>query len=108
MKWAADNGIVEGVSEHTFAPAADITREQFAAMLYRFAQHMKYSTADTAELDKFADADSVSDWAEAAMKWAVGAGLVTGRTATALAPGGTATRGEAATLLMRFGQNVAK
>ncbi len=108
VKWAADNGIVEGVSEHTFAPTANITREQFAAMLYRYAQYMKYSVADTAELDKFADAESVSDWAQAAMKWAVGAGLITGRTATTVAPGGTATRGEAATLLMRFGQNVAK
>ncbi len=108
VKWAADNGIVEGVSEHTFAPTANITREQFAAMLYRYAQYMKYSVADTAELDKFADAESVSDWAQAAMKWAVGAGLITGRTAATVAPGGTATRGEAATLLMRFGQNVAK
>ena len=108
VKWAADNGIVEGVSDSEFAPKANITREQLAAMLYRFAQYMKYASGDTAALDKFEDAASVSDWAEAAMQWAVGAGLVSGRTDTTIVPGGTATRAESATLLMRFMENVAK
>ena len=108
VKWAADNGIVDGVSDSAFAPKANITREQLAAMLYRFAQYMKYASGDTAALDKFEDAASVSDWAEAAMQWAVGAGLVSGRTDTTIVPGGTATRAEAATLLMRFMENVAK
>ena len=108
VKWAADNGIVDGVSDSAFAPKANITREQLAAMLYRFAQYMKYASGDTAALDKFEDAASVSDWAEAAMQWAVGAGLVSGRTDTTIVPGGTATRAESATLLMRFMENVAK
>ena len=108
VKWAADNDIVMGVSEHAFAPAENITREQFAAMLYRFAQHMKYRTDGAAELDRFSDATSVSNWAQAAMKWAVGNGLVNGRTDTTIVPGGATTRAEAVTLLMLFAQNVAK
>ncbi len=108
VQWASAGSIVNGVGENRFEPETEITREQFATMLYRYAQYMKYQADSTAGLDKFTDAASVSDWAETAMKWAVGAGLISGRTATTIVPGGTATRAEAATLLMRFAQNVAK
>ena len=107
VKWAAANGIAEGVSETAFAPLTNITREQFVTMLYRFAKYKQYSTAGAAALDQFEDAQSVADWAEAAMQWAVSAGLVTGRTESTLVPGGTATRGEMATLLMRFAEKLA-
>ena len=90
--------IVEGVSETSFAPDAEITREQLAAILHRYAG--KPATAAT--LDAFTNAASVSAYAADAMSWCIEQGIITGTTATTLEPGGTATRAQAAAMLMRF------
>ncbi len=84
-----------------FNPEATITREQLAVMLYRYAGSPQ---ADTS-LSAFADAASVSDWAQDGMNWAVAQGVLTGKTGSVLDPQGTASRAEVATMLMRFVQN---
>ncbi len=96
--WAYHEGVVNGISETAFAPGADITREQIAAILYR------YAGAEAAEdaLAGYADADKVSDWAYDAMNWAVSVGLINGMDETTLAPQGNATRAQIATILMRY------
>lgn len=79
-----------------------ITREQLAAMLCRYARYSGMDTSAEGRLSKFADGNQVSPWAEEAMAWAVGAGLISGKTADIIDPAGTATRAEGATILMRF------
>ena len=90
--WAAENGIVNGTSATTFAPTDPITREQFAAILYRYADHKKYDVSQKADLNKYTDADSISGYAQDAFGWANAAGLINGMTETTLAPQGNATR----------------
>ena len=99
--WAARNGIVNGITATTFAPMTNITREQLAAILYRYAGYKNQNTASTGSLAGFADASSVSAYAETAMKWAVGAGIINGSNGK-LNPQGTATRAEAAAMFQRF------
>ena len=89
--WAAANGIVNGYGDGTFGPNDDITREQLAAILYRYA-----------------DANQVSGYAADAMSWANAAGLITGVTADTLVPQGHATRAEVAVILTRFCENFVK
>ena len=101
--WAMNAGVSDGTNIE-----GKITREQFAAMLYRYAKAKGYDVAASADISGYTDASSVSSWAVDAMRWAVGAGLINGRTATTLAPQGNATRAEVAAILMRFAQNVAK
>ncbi len=96
--WAANNGIVTGVTETTFAPNANISREQLVTILYRFFGEPE---ADTLVLAGYADANAISGYAVDAMAWAVGNGIVNGITETVLAPQGTATRAQIATILMR-------
>ena len=96
------NGVSDGTNME-----AEITREQLATMLYRCAQLKGYDVSATVELISFTDADQVSGWAEDAMKWAVANGLIKGRS-DALAPKDKATRGEVATVLMRFRETVGK
>ncbi|MDR1298885.1 MAG: S-layer homology domain-containing protein, partial [Oscillospiraceae bacterium] len=104
VTWASANAIVNGIGGGKFAPDAEITREQLATMLYRY---YTWSVGDgvldvpDGIIDTFPDADDVSEYAEDAMKWAVGAGLIQGRGGN-LAPQGTATRAEVATVLQRF------
>ena len=81
-----------------------ITREQLAAMLYRYAKLMELDTSATADLSKFQDAAQVSDYATEAMQWANASGIITGRTGKLLAPQDGATRAETAAMLMRFCQ----
>ena len=102
VAWASREGIVNGISADEFAPDNNITREQMAAMLYRYAKYMGLSTSYKADLSAYADADSISDYAKDAMAWAVGAGLINGVTATTLNPAGSATRAQVATILVRF------
>ena len=101
--WAMRNGISDGTNME-----GKITREQLAAMLYRYADKAGFDISAFASLDGYADASSVSGWAKEAMQWAVGAGLINGRTATTLAPQGNATRAEVASILMRFMQKYTK
>lgn len=100
--WASQNQIVNGVGNQQFAPSMPITREQLAAMLCRYARYSGMDTSAVDRLSKFADGNQVSPWAEEAMVWAVGAGLISGKTADIIDPAGTATRAEGATILMRF------
>jgi hypothetical protein len=106
ITWAAAHGIVNGVGDNKFAPDDDITREQLAAILYRYEQIRNPSAAENPPAASipaaYTDANEISDWAYDAMAWAVSGGLITGRAETTLAPRGETTRAEAATLLMRY------
>ena len=107
VTWAADNGIVNGTSTTMFSPNANVTREQMAAILYRYAQHKKYNTAASSGLNGFTDHASVSGYAAASLEWAVAEKLVNG-SAGKLMPTGNATRAQVAAILHRFVTNVAK
>ena len=109
VRWAASEGIVNGVSDTSYAPDNAITREQMAAILYRYAQYKGYNTSvGGMSLAEYTDADQISSYATTAMQWANENGLITGRTDTTLAPQSTATRAEVATILMRFCEDVVK
>jgi hypothetical protein len=97
---------VNGVGDNRFAPDENVTREQFAAILYNYAKYKKQNVTATTNLAAFTDAGEISGWASDATAWANATGLITGRTSTTLAPQGTATRAEAATLLQRYLENV--
>jgi len=101
-QWAGAAGIISGYGDGRFGPNDNVTREQFAVILYNYAGFMNLDTSGTADISAYADAGSVSSWALAAMQWANANGLITGRTEIALVPGGTATRAEAATILHRW------
>ncbi len=106
VAWAAANGIVDGVSDTRFAPTEDITREQLAAILYRYADYKGYDVSARANLGAYADAGKISSWALAPMQWAVAVGLIDGVTETALQPAGTANRAQLAAIIYRFCNNV--
>ena len=108
VAWAAQNGIVSGIDATTFAPNNAITREQMAAILYRYAQFKGYDVSAKADLSVYTDAATVGAYATDAMAWANGAQLITGTSATTLTPAGNATRAQVATILMRFCENIAK
>lgn len=106
VAWAKTNGIVSGVSATQFAPNQNVTREQMAAILYRYAQYKGQETGNAdANLAAFADANTVSSYAVPAMNWAVKNGLISGTSATTLSPNGSATRAQVATILMRYQKN---
>ena len=102
VAWASANGIVTGYGDGRFGPNDPITREQMAAILYRYAGFAGQSTAGQADLSGYTDAGQVSPYAAEPMGWAVDQGLITGVSAGTLAPGGSATRAQVATILMRF------
>ncbi|HWS43128.1 MAG TPA: S-layer homology domain-containing protein [Pseudoflavonifractor sp.] len=104
--WASSSGIVTGYDSGLFGVDDPITREQLAVILYRYAGVKGYDVAGANDLAAYSDAGSAAPYALSALRWANAGGLVTGRTATALAPSGTATRAEVATILMRFAENV--
>ena len=107
VTWAADNGIVNGTSTSTFSPNANVTREQMAAILYRYAQYKKYNTAASSSLNSFSDHTSVSGYAVASLQWSVAEKLVNGSNGK-LMPTGNASRAQVAAILHRFAENVAK
>ena len=110
VEWAAQNGIVTGYSDFAFGPNDAITREQFAAIMYRYARSKGFdiSAVETASIASYEDSNSVSDYAVEAMKYAVGSGLIKGRTETTLNPKATTTRAEMATMIYRFYTQLAK
>ena len=108
VAWAAANGVVNGTSSTTFNPNDPITREQMAAILYRYATFKGYDVTQKADLASYTDASQISAYAKDAMSWANKAGLIGGVSATTLQPQGSATRAQVATILMRFCENVAK
>ncbi len=102
VKWASENGIVNGVTADSFAPSSYVTREQIAAMLYRYAQYKGTDVSSTETLAAYSDAADISTWAQPAVKWAVAHGVISGMTDGTIRPQNTATRAQVATMLMRY------
>ncbi len=102
IAWAADNKVVKGYGNGEYGPDDNVTREQMAAILFRYAQYKGYKTDTSNDLSAFADTSEVSDWAITAMRWAVAEGLISGVASTTLAPNSNASRAQEATALMRF------
>ncbi len=104
VAWASSNNITSGVNEKEFAPNSNISREQIATMLYRYAIYKGYniSSAEKTSLDAYTDSNEVADYANSAFKWAVGESIVSGKSETTLNPKDNATRAEMAALLMRI------
>ena len=108
VAWAQDTGVVAGMGDGTFAPNDNVTREQFAQMMYNYAKYKEYDMTKTGDLSKFPDNESVSGWAETALSWANGNGLINGHDDGTLAPQGNTIRGQAASILMNFDLNLVK
>ena len=104
--WGSSNGIINGVGDNKFAPMEKITREEMATMLYRYAEYKGYDISKRNDLTNYTDVDAISSWALTAVQWANAEALLSGSTATTILPNGTATRAEAATMLMRFAENL--
>ena len=102
ITWTAENRIFAGYGKDKFGPDDPITREQLAAIFYRYADYKGYDLTVKGNLDTFKDADKITDYAKTAMQWAVGSGLVKGKSGNLLDPQGTATRAEIAAMLHRF------
>ena len=105
VTWASAHGIVRGVTKTKFLPNAAVTREQMAVLLYRYADYKGYDMAVEGDLSRFPDGEKTSEYAEAAMCWAVSVGLfqgIAGGDAIWLKPQNGATRAQAATVLVRF------
>ena len=107
ITWAAQNDIVAGIGGGLYDPDSNVTREQFAVMLYKYARFKGYDLTAAGDLTQFPDAGSISSWAETALSWANGKGLINGHENGTLAPGGTATRAQAASILAHFDQSFA-
>ena len=102
ITWTTENGIFAGYSKDKFGPDDPITREQLTAIFYRYADYKGYKLTVTGNLDKFEDADKITDYAKMVMQWAVGNGLIKGKSENLLDPQGTATRAEISAMLHRF------
>ena len=102
ITWTTANGIFAGYSKDKFGPDDPVTREQLTAIFYRYADYKGYKLTVTGNLDKFEDADKITDYAKTVMQWAVGNGLIKGKSENLLDPQGTATRAEIAAMLHRF------
>ena len=104
VRWAASEGVMSGYGNGLFGTEDNVTREQLVTILYNNAkvQGMDVSVGEDTNILDYDDAFEVSDWAVSAMQWAVGSGLVTGRTATTLNPKDSASRAEIATIVMRY------
>ena len=106
VAWAAKLGVVSGISETEFAPNQNITREQMAVIIYRYAKLKGYDTQARSTLSDFGDRSEISEYAVDAMEWANGEEIITGISDINLSPKSTATRAQVATILMRFCENV--
>lgn len=107
VQWATAENIVGGYGNGIYGPEDDITREQMALMLYRYAQYKGYDTTQSgADVEDFADYEAISDWALEGVTWAVNAGLLNGKGNGILDPTGDATRAEVAQILMNFCENI--
>jgi len=104
--WASEHGIVLGYDSATFGLNDPVTREQAVAIIHRYAKYKDLDVSQSADLTLYTDADDISDWALDAMKWAVAAGIIQGRTPTTIAPQGTSTRAEIAMVFKRFVEGV--
>lgn len=110
IRWAASEGIVSGYGDGKFGPDDIITREQMAAMLYRYAQYKGYdvSVGEDTNILSYTDFEDLSEYAIPAMQWAVGAGIISGTSESTLGPRGNASRAQVAVILTRYCENVAK
>ena len=106
ISWAESTGVVDGYEDGTFRPDEPVTREEFAQMLYDYASYKDYDLTAEGDLSQFTDGDSVQEWAVPAMTWANGNQLINGHDDGTLEPGGTTTRAQAASILMRFDQKL--
>ena len=104
--WAKQNNIVTGYNSTTFAPNDNITREQMAAILYRYASYKGYSVDKTSDLSEFTDVSNINDYALKPIKWAVASNLISGMGDSTISPLGNASRAQVATILMRFIENL--
>ena len=104
--WARITGVATGYGDGTFQPTDSITRQEFAQMLYNYAKYKGYDLTAEGDLSQFPDSGSVADWAEAAMSWANGNELINGHDDGTIDAGGAGTRAQAASILMRFDQNL--
>ena len=109
ITWAEQTGVVAGIGDGLFDPTANVTREEFAQMMFNYASYKEYDLTLEGDLSQFEDASAISGWAETAMSWANGSGLINGHEATGLIdPAGTTTRAQAASIITNFDLNVAK
>ena len=108
ITWAAQNDIVAGIGGDLYDPDSNVTREQFAQMLYNYAKYKGYDLTATGDLTQFPDAGSISSWAETALSWANGNGLINGHENGTIDPKGSTIRAQAASIMANFDQNVAK
>jgi len=102
VAWGESTKVVSGVGDGKFAPAQNITREQLAAMLFRYAEYKGMDTSKRGDLSQFKDTSRISKYAGTAMAWAIGSGIISGRGNATLDPRGNATRAEAAVMLQKF------
>lgn len=102
VKWAYKNGVVTGVSDTAFDPTAQITREQFAAILYRYAKYKGADVSAQADMSVYTDSGEISNYAKVPLSWANATGLITGISSTVISPKGGATRAQMATILIRY------
>ena len=108
VAWANANGIVSGYGSGKFGPNDSITREQLAAILYRYATYKNYDVSKKGGLTQFSDISTLSSYATESMSWAVGSGIISGKGGGNLVPREGATRAEAAAILQRFCENTVK
>ena len=108
IRWAQSTGVVTGYDAKTFGPNDNVTREQLAAILYRYTAHKGGDVSKRSTLAQFTDVNQISSWALENIQWANAVGMVNGRTDTIIVPKGNATRAEAASMIQRFCQNVLK
>ena len=106
IAWAEQTGVVDGYEDNTFRPENNVTRQEFAQMLYNYAAYKGFDLTAKGDLSQFTDGDSVREWAVTAMSWANGNALINGHDDGILEPGGTTIRAQATSILMRFDQNV--
>ena len=104
--WARITGVATGYGDGTFQPGDSITRQEFAQMLYNYAKYKGYDLSAEGDLSTFLDAGSIADWAKVAMSWANGNKLINGHDNGTIDAAGTATRAQAASILMRFDQTI--
>ena len=104
--WARITGVATGYGDGTFQPTDSITRQEFAQMLYNYAKYKDYDLSAEGDLSTFPDANSIADWAEAAMRWANGNQLINGHDDGTIDAAGIGTRAQAASILMKFDQNL--
>jgi len=105
VSWAQDNGIAQGIGNNRFAPQNNVSRQEFATLLYRFADQMTdrdTTIRQSSRWNNFTDLDQIQEWAVDGLIWANYYGIINGRTSTTIVPNGVAIRAEAATMLMRF------